>query len=78
METVCLSPIEDTVVKNTLRYLDPPDHPQYRLDGPLSQAGGRNASCLVQHDDGRPALCLSTHRPARGQEAEARRFLSLL
>ena len=40
METVCPSPIDETVVKNTLRDLDPPDHPQYRLDGTLSLVGG--------------------------------------
>jgi hypothetical protein len=36
METVCPSPVDETVVKNTLRYLGPPDHLQYCLDGSLS------------------------------------------
>jgi len=58
METVCTSPLDETVVKNTLRDLGPPDHLQYRLDGLLSLVGGRNATFLVQHGDGRP-----THIP---------------
>jgi hypothetical protein len=75
METVCPSPVDETVVKNTLRYLDPPDHPQYRLDGPLFLAGGRNASFLVQHDGGRQAPLL-VYPPSRAQEDE--RFLPRL
>ena len=35
METVCPSPIDEAVVKNTTRDLDPTDHLQYRRDGPL-------------------------------------------
>ena len=53
METVCPSPIDETVVKNTTRDLDPTDHLQYRRDGPLPLVGDRNAAFLVQNDDGR-------------------------
>ena len=50
-------PPDNTVVKNTLRGLGPPDHLQYGLDRPFPLVGGRDATVLVQHDDGR--------RPAR-------------
>jgi hypothetical protein len=36
METVCPSPIDETVVKNTMQKLGLPDHLQYCLDGSLS------------------------------------------